>query len=83
MIVHWIGISRQRHGHMGIAMISFLSPVISINACYMLGRYYSWLLMACVYDAENQSIPFAFRILEKKVQKAGVFFYEMVAIRFH
>jgi hypothetical protein len=49
-----------------IAAIPFLRPVISIDACFMSGRYAGRLLMACGYDAENQLLPLAFAIVEKE-----------------
>ena len=49
-----------------IAAIPFLRPVISIDACFMSGRYQGRLLMACMYDAENQLLPVAFAIVEKE-----------------
>jgi hypothetical protein len=49
-----------------IAAIPFIRPVISIDACFMSGRYQGRLLMACGYDAENQLFPLAFGIVEKE-----------------
>lgn len=63
----------ERHFHRAawafgacIAAIPFLRPVISIDACFMSGRYQGRLLMACMYDAENQLLPLAFAIVEKE-----------------
>jgi hypothetical protein len=63
-----------------IAALPFLRPVISIDACFMSGRYQGRLLMACMYDAENQLLPLAFAIVEKESAENWGFFYEMVAI---
>ncbi|XP_078153598.1 uncharacterized protein LOC144548756 [Carex rostrata] len=57
-----------------IAAIPFLRPVISIDACFMSGRYKGRLLMACGYDAENRLLPLAFGIVEKEsVENWGFF----------
>ena len=56
-----------------IAAIPFLRPVISIDACFMSGRYQGRLLMACMYDAENQLLPVAFAIVEKESTDNWVF----------
>jgi hypothetical protein len=57
-----------------IAAIPFLRPVISIDACFMSGRYEGRLLMACGYDAENQLLPLAFAIVEKENSENWGFF---------
>jgi len=49
-----------------IAALPFLRPVISIDACFMSGRYQGRMIMACMYDAENQLLPLAFAIVEKE-----------------
>jgi len=49
-----------------IAAVPHLRPVISIDACFLSGRYEGRLLMACGYDAENQLLPLAFALVEKE-----------------
>ena len=46
-----------------IAAFQYLRPVISIDACFLSGRYDGRLLIACGYDAENQLLPIAFAIV--------------------
>ena len=48
-----------------IAAVNYLRPVISIDACFLSGRYEGRLLIACGYDAENQLLPLAFAIVQK------------------
>ena len=49
-----------------IEAIPYLHPLISVDACFLLGRYKGRLLIACGYDANNQLIPLAFAIVEKE-----------------
>ena len=49
-----------------VAAVPHLRPVISIDACFLSGRYSGRLLMACAYDAENQLLPLAFALVEKE-----------------
>jgi hypothetical protein len=46
-----------------IEAFQYVRPVISIDACFMSGRYGGALLIACAYDAENQLLPIAFAIV--------------------
>ena len=57
-----------------IAAIPFIRPVISIDACFLSGRYQGRLLVACGYDAENQLLPLAFAIVEKEHSDTWGFF---------
>ena len=49
-----------------IEAFQYLRPVISIDACFLSGRYEGRLLIACGYDAENQLLPIAFAIVQKE-----------------
>jgi len=49
-----------------IDAVPYLRPVITIDACFLSGRYKGRLLMACGYDAENQLLPLAFALVEKE-----------------
>ncbi|XP_078148536.1 uncharacterized protein LOC144543964 [Carex rostrata] len=49
-----------------IAVVPHLRPVISIDACFLSGRYQERLLMACGYDVENQLLLLAFALVEKE-----------------
>ena len=49
-----------------IDVIPYIRPVISIDACFMSGRYKGRLLIACGYDADNHLLPLAFAIVEKE-----------------
>ena len=49
-----------------IQAVPYIRPVISIDACFLSGRYEGRLLIACAYDAENQLLPLAFAIVEKE-----------------
>jgi hypothetical protein len=59
-----------------IAAFRYLRPVISIDACFMSGRYEGRLLIACAYDAENQLLPLAFAIVEKESGPTWGFFLQ-------
>ncbi|XP_078181423.1 uncharacterized protein LOC144575180 [Carex rostrata] len=47
-----------------IAAVGHLRPVISIDACFLSGRYKGKLLIVTGYDAENQLIPLVFGLVE-------------------
>ena len=49
-----------------IEAVPFLRPVITIDACFLSGRYKGKLLIACGYDAGNQLVPLAFGLVEKE-----------------
>jgi MULE transposase domain len=49
-----------------IEAFRYLRPVISINATFLSEPYEGRLLMSCDYDIENQLIPLAFALIEKK-----------------
>jgi hypothetical protein len=49
-----------------IEAVSHLRPVISIDACFLSGRYNGKLLIVTGYDAENQLIPLAFGLVESE-----------------
>ena len=49
-----------------IAAVGHLRPVISIDACFLSGRYKGKLLIVTGYDAENQLIPLAFGLVENE-----------------
>ncbi|TVU18456.1 hypothetical protein EJB05_34558, partial [Eragrostis curvula] len=49
-----------------IEAVPHLRPVISIDSCFLSGRYRGKLLIACGYDAENRLLPIAFAIVEKE-----------------
>ena len=49
-----------------VAAVSHLRPIITIDACFLSGRYQGRLLIACGYDAENQLLPLAFALVEKE-----------------
>ncbi|XP_078170416.1 uncharacterized protein LOC144564689 [Carex rostrata] len=49
-----------------IAVVGHLRPVISIDACFLSGRYKGKLLIVTGYDAENQLIPLAFGLVENE-----------------
>jgi hypothetical protein len=46
-----------------IAAVPHLRPIISIDACFLSGRYKGRLLIACGYDADNQLLPLAFGLV--------------------
>ncbi|XP_078177430.1 uncharacterized protein LOC144571908 [Carex rostrata] len=57
-----------------IAAVPHLRPIISIDACFLSGRYQGRLLIACGYDAENQLLPLAFALVgEESFQTWGWF----------
>ncbi|XP_078161847.1 uncharacterized protein LOC144557190 [Carex rostrata] len=49
-----------------IAAVPHLRPIISIDACFLSGRYRGRLLIACGYDAENQLLPLAFGLVQEE-----------------
>ena len=55
-----------------------LRPVISIDACFMSGRYGGALLIACAYDAENQLLPISFAIVQQEDGPNWGFFMSFV-----
>ena len=59
-----------------IAAFQYLRPVISIDACFLSGRYEGRLLIACGYDAENQLLPIAFAIVQKEDKEKWGFFLQ-------
>ena len=61
-----------------IAAFQYLRPVISIDACFLSGRYEGRLLIACGYDAENQLLPLAFTIVQKEDKENWGFFLAVV-----
>ena len=56
-----------------IAAFQYLRPVISIDACFLSGRYEGRLLIACGYYAENKLLPIAFAIVQKRTVRIGIF----------
>jgi hypothetical protein len=58
-----------------IEAFRYMRLVISIDASHLRGRYEGILLVAIGYDAENQLLPLAFGLVEKKLGMV----YEMVA----
>ena len=59
----------------------YIRPVISIDACFMSGRYEGRLLIACAYDAENQLLPLAFAIVHKEDGENWGFFMQFLRRR--
>jgi MULE transposase domain len=54
----------------------YLTPIIIIDAGFLSGHYEGRLLMAYVYDAKNNLIPLAFRIMdEENIKKWGWFIW--------
>ena len=49
-----------------IEAVTSLRPVITIDACFLSGRYKGKLLIVCGYDAENQLVPLAFGLVESE-----------------
>ena len=47
-----------------IDAVTSLRPIITIDACFLSGRYKGKLLIACAYDADNQLFPLAFGLVE-------------------
>ncbi|XP_078172766.1 uncharacterized protein LOC144566590 [Carex rostrata] len=64
-----------------IQAVPFIRPVISIDACFMSGRYEGRLLIACAYDAENQLLPLAFAIVRKEDGENWGFFMQFLRRR--
>ncbi|XP_078165212.1 uncharacterized protein LOC144559917 [Carex rostrata] len=61
--------------------VPYIRPVISIDACFMSGRYEGRLLIACAYDAENQLLPLAFAIVRKEDGENWGFFMQFLRRR--
>ncbi|XP_078167095.1 uncharacterized protein LOC144561871 [Carex rostrata] len=64
-----------------IQAVPYIRPVISIDACFMSGRYEGRLLIACAYDAENQLLPLAFAIVRKEDGENWGFFMQFLRRR--
>jgi len=64
-----------------IQAVPYIRPVISIDACFMSGRYEGRLLIACAYDAENQLLPLAFAIVHKEDGENWGFFMQFLRRR--
>ena len=61
-----------------IQAVPYIRPVISVDACFLSGRYDGRLLIACADDAENQLLPLAFAIVEKEDGENWGFFMRFV-----
>ena len=47
-----------------IEAFQHLRPVITVDACFLSGRYKGKMLIATGYDAENQLLPLAFSLVD-------------------